>query len=72
MNKNILRDPIDIKLEILGEVSQYLPAATKDKIERLEYEFMSALNEISKEYLEKTKKPEPEEAKGQIKKVTVE
>lgn len=70
MNKNIIRDLIDIKLEIVEEVSQYLPAAAKEKIDRLEYAFMTAMNEISREYLEKAKKPA--EFKDQIKKVTVE
>lgn len=72
MNNNIIKDIINLKLEIIDEISQHLPAATKEKIDRLEYEFMSAINEKSKEYLEKTKKPEEEKQQNQMKKVPIE
>lgn len=71
MNNNIIRDIINLKMEIVDEVSQHLPAATKEKIEHLEYEFMAAMNEVSKEYLEKTEKPAVKE-KDPIRKVPVE
>jgi hypothetical protein len=62
---------IDLKIEIMDEVSQHLPPATKEKINRLEYEFMSAMNSVSKEYLEKAGKPEMNE-KEPLKKVEIE
>ena len=71
MNHNIIRDMIDLKIEIMDEVSQHLPPATKEKINRLEYEFMSAMNSVSKEYLEKAGKPEMNE-KEPLKKVEIE
>ena len=69
MNKNIIRDMINLKIEIIDEVSQHLPAVTKEKIDRLEYDIMATLSKVSKEYLEKTKRPEE---KQQIKKVSIE
>jgi hypothetical protein len=68
MNHNIIRDVINLKMEIIDEVSRRLPAGAKEKIERLEYDFMAALSEVSKEYLEKTKRPEE---KQEMKKVTI-
>ncbi len=73
MNKKIISDLIDIKHEIIKEVAEHLSPETGDKIKRLEYEFMTALNEATKEYLEKTEKPEkPKEEKESVKKVPVE
>lgn len=72
MNYNIIKDMINLKIEIIEEISQHLPAATKEKIDRLEYEFMSTMNEMSKEYLGKTKKPEEEKQQKQMKKVSIE
>ena len=72
MNNNIIKDLINLKIEIIEEISQHLPPATKEKLDRLEYEFMSVMNEMSKEYLEKTKKPEDEKQQKQMKKVPVE
>ena len=71
MNNKIIRDMVNLKMEIIEEVSQHLPAATKEKIDRLEYEFMAAMSEVSKEYLEKTEKPQEIE-KEEVKKVPVE
>lgn len=71
MNHNIIRDMIDLKIEIMDEVSQHLPPATKEKINCLEYEFMSAMNSVSKEYLEKAGKPEMN-GKEPLKKVEIE
>lgn len=70
MNKKIVSDLIDIKHEIIKEVSKHLAPETGVKIKRLEYEFMTVLNEATKEYLEMTEKPKEE--KGTIKKVLVE
>lgn len=70
MNKKILSDLIDIKHEIIKEVSQHLSPETGERIKRLEYEFMEALSEAAKEYLEKTEKPKEE--KETVKKVRVE
>lgn len=70
MNKKILSDLIDIKHEIIKEVSQHLSPETGERIKRLEYEFMTALFEASKEYLETTEKPKEE--KETVKKVNVE
>lgn len=70
MNKKIVSDLIDIKHEIINEISQHLSPETGEKIKRLEYEFMTALNEATKEYLEKTEAPK--EKKVSVKKVTVE
>ncbi len=72
MNNKIISDMINLKLEIIEEVSQHLPAATKEKIDRIEYEFMNAMSEVSKEYLEKTGKPEDEKQQKQMKKVLIE
>lgn len=72
MNNNIIKDMINLKMEIIEEISQHLPPATKEKIDRLEYEFMSVMNEMSKEYLEKAKKPEDEKQQKQMKKVPIE
>ena len=69
MNNNMIRDMINLKMEIIDEVSRHLPSVTKEKIDRLEYDFMAALNEVSKEYLEKTKNPEKTQ---QMKKVMIE
>jgi len=71
MNNKIIKDMINLKMEIIEEVSQHLPAATKGKIDRLEYEFMAAMSEVSKEYLEKTEKPKVVE-KEILKKVSIE
>lgn len=71
MNHNIIRDMIDLKIEIMDEVSQHLPPATKEKINRLEYEFMSAMNSVSKEYLERAGKQEMN-GKEPLKKVEIE
>ena len=70
MNKKILSDLIDIKHEVINEISQHLSPEAGEKIKRLEYEFMTALNEATKEYLKKTEAPE--EKKESVKKVTVE
>lgn len=70
MNKKIILDLIDVKHEIIKEVSQHLSPETGEKIKRLEYEFMSALNEATKEYLETMGKPKEE--KETVKKVAVE
>lgn len=72
MNNNIIKNLINLKIEIIDEISQHLPASTKEKIDRLEYEFMSVMNEMSKEYLEKTKKPEDEKQQKQMRKVSIE
>lgn len=72
MNNNIIKDVINLKMEIIEEISQHLPPEAKVKIDRLEYEFMSVMNELSKEYLEKTKKPEDEKQQNQMKKVPIE
>jgi hypothetical protein len=73
MNKKIISDLIDIKHEMINEVSQHLSPETGEKIKRLEYEFMTALNEATKEYLEKTEKPKKsQEEHEKVKKVTVE
>lgn len=71
MNNNIIRDMINLKMEIIDEVFQHLPSAAKEKIDRLEYGFMAAINEVSKEYLEKTEKP-TEKEKEPVVKVPVE
>ena len=73
MNKKIVSDLIDIKHEIIKEVLQHLSPETGEKIKRLEYEFMTALLEATKEYLEKAEKPEtPKEKTGSVRKVIVE
>lgn len=70
MNKKILSDLIDIKHEIIKEVSQHLSPETGERIKRLEYEFMTALHEATKEYLETAEKPKEENKT--VKKVNVE
>jgi phosphoribosylamine-glycine ligase len=70
MNK-IINDLFSLKVDILSEVSRHLSAETAEKLNRLEYDIMETLNEVTKEYLDKTEKPK-EKDQGQIKKVVVE
>jgi len=70
MNKKIISDLIDIKHEVIKEVSQHLSPEAGEKIRRLEYEFMTAIFEATKEYLETAERPKEENET--VKKVTVE
>lgn len=71
MNK-IINDLFSLKVDILSEVSRHLSAETAEKLSRLEYDIMETLNEVTKEYLEKTVRPKEESKHGQVKKVAVE
>lgn len=71
MNKKIVSDLIDIKHEIIKEISEHLSPETGNKIKRLEYEFMTALHEATGEYLKNTEMPKEEKTES-VKKVPVE
>ena len=59
MNK-IINDLFSLKVDILSEVSRHLSAETAEKLNRLEYDIMETLNEVTKDYLEKTERPKEE------------
>lgn len=70
MSNKIIRDLILLKKDIFEEVSEHLPDSAKEKINRLEYEIMTVLHEVSEEYLEKAQNPK--DVTPLVKKVTVE
>ena len=70
MNRNMLRELFDLKMYISHSIAEHMPASTKASYERLEYDLMKQLNELTSSYLGKT--VSPEQGKQEVQKIVIE
>lgn len=69
MNKDIIKQIIKTKMDILYSITEHLPGDAKEKVSSMQNDFMTIIGEAANEYLEKKK---PDNENKQIKKVPVE
>jgi len=69
MNKDIIKQIIKTKMDILDSITEHLPDKAKEKVSTMQHDFMTIIGEAANEYLEKKK---PDNESKQIKKVSVE
>jgi hypothetical protein len=70
MKRNLVKNMLEIKFDLVHEIEKFLPAAAREPLDRLEYGLIKALNEASAEYLEKQDRPKYDQET--VRKVVVE
>lgn len=69
MNKNAVKDILNLKMKIIDSITEHLPDLVRDRIYAAQHDVITSISEVANEYLEKKK---TNENNKDIKNVTIE